>query len=101
MNLYIPGTVLNSDYNDENGKTLYKVSTPLSLGNKTSTITRLIHSSSESESGEEDQQDVPEGRFAHLARIEFKAVGHSVIHYKGAEFDTKETFRQLAWWRTR
>ena len=97
MNLYIPGTVLNSDYNDENGQTLYKVSTPLSLGNKTSTITRLIHSSSESE----DQQDVLEGRFAHLARIEFKAVGHSVIHYKGAEFDTKERFRQLAWWRTR
>ena len=71
------------------------MSTPRSLGNsKTSTITRVIHSPSESE-----DQDVLEGRFAHLSRIEFKTIGRSIIHYKGTEFDTREMFKVEGWER--
>ena len=95
MNLYIPGSsTLNSEYNDSDGKTVYKVSIPRSLGNKTSTITRVIHSPSES-----DNQDVLEGRFVHLARIEFKAIGRLVIHYKGTEFDAREIYKVEGWKR--
>ncbi len=90
MNLYIPGSsILNSEYNDPDGKTVYKVSTPRSLGNKTSTITRVIHSPSESE-----DQDVLEGRFAHLARIEFKAIGHYTL-----QGNAKVMFKVEGWER--
>ena len=74
---------------------MYKVSTPQAIAHRTSTISRLIHSPNIE--SEDSELDVLEGRFAHLARIEFKVTTPSVIYFKGEELDAKEMFRKDGW----
>lgn len=96
MNFYLSERgPLNSTFAAENGQIIYKVNTPMRLGTRTSTISKImpndvvLHQEDEGE-GEVDMRD----RFALLAVVEHKPIKSSVIKFGGTEVETLKYFRK-------
>lgn len=89
MRLYLSkNSLLNTNYDTEDGQTIYKVETPHRL-HRTSTISRVVPNKSENEeSGIWDQRDT----FAPFASIEWKIFKHSKIQLGTKIIDTKTFF---------
>lgn len=92
MNLHLSKrSPLNSIFSNDNGQIIYKVETPLNIGARTSTITRVVPNDLErAQGGEMDMQ----GRFGLLAQIVHKPFLSSILKFNGVEVKTKDYFRK-------
>ncbi|KAJ7582043.1 hypothetical protein C8J56DRAFT_793156, partial [Mycena floridula] len=89
-----------SRYRYNSGRVIYRVHTPHKLGARTSTITRAIDDTAEPSEIISDQEMIPDtgirqGRFGHLAQIDWKIIKFAKIRYGGIEYDTKQFFRKV------
>jgi hypothetical protein len=107
MNIYLSSrSPWNATFATEDGQILYKVETPLVVGTRTATITRVVPN--DSDSPPEATSTTPEGdhhhdsdadpdmkdRYAFMASIEFRHLSPSTIKLIGSEFSTKDYFRR-------
>ncbi|KAJ7765709.1 hypothetical protein B0H16DRAFT_1413193 [Mycena metata] len=94
------GDPSNAVYADASGSSQYKVSTPFGVHHRTTSISRVVERDiprrwSSSSNGTIATSDADGGdRFALLARIDWKLLESSVIHFRGRELATGEFFRK-------
>ncbi|KAF9463420.1 hypothetical protein BDZ94DRAFT_1258757 [Collybia nuda] len=97
MNLHLSDrSPINATYFNDDGQAIYKVETPIRLGTRTSTITRVIPNDATPNDGDGDEVDMRD-RFGFLAQIEHKPFSSSVIKFGGIETEVKHYFRKEGW----
>lgn len=94
MNLHLSErSPLHSTFSNDAGQVIYTVETPMGLGTRTSTITKVRSNNAVPKIGHEvDMQD----RFGFLAQVKHKPLSSSVLKFAGDEIETKY-FRKEGW----
>ncbi|KAG7086288.1 hypothetical protein E1B28_002252 [Marasmius oreades] len=97
MKLTLSGNYLNSTYADESGRIVYKVRTTGTIPGASTTIAKILPDDiprREDETGNGQEED----RFAHFARIDWKAYR---VLVRGEEIPGKKLLRIEGWRRSR
>ena len=83
----------NSVYTTEDGKAIYKTTTPWKICERKTSIERIVPSKEIGNMRDE---------FAHLAEVDYGVFSSSHIRYGGQDLVTRDFFRKGAWsWRGR